>query len=398
LILKAASRLYGTAAAWRRHWYARHPSRRHQLRHPVVSVGNLSVGGSGKTPIVAHLARLLTGQGERPCILSRGYGRRDASDAVTIVSDGRSVLADLDSSGDEPMMLARALPSVPVIVGPDRYRLGRFAEEQLGVTVHLLDDGFQHVKLDRDVDLLAVEEDDLQDLPLPAGRLREPLAMAAQAHAALVTAGYDEAATRIGRALGVPAVFRVIRTCGVPRLIATGETVVVPSGDPVFAVAAIARPERFVSDLMSAGWRVAGVMTFPDHHPFTGREVERVLTAARAARAAIVMTTDKDAVRLAVHDLGGAPVAAVPLIVNIEPATEFTAWLRDRLQAARFERESAALRTAHDPAPGTGSAPGTQPGTSSAPGSAPGTRPSAPGTAPGTPHSTRPPAPGTPHR
>lgn len=346
MILKAASRLYGAAAVWRRHWYSRHPSRRHQLRHPVISVGNLSVGGSGKTPIVAHLARLLVEQGERPCILSRGYGRRNTRDEVTIVSDGRTVLADLDSSGDEPMMLARALPSVPVVVGRDRYRLGRAAEEQLDVTVHLLDDGFQHVKLDRDVDLLTVDEGDLKDVPLPAGRLREPLTMAAQADAVLVTAGYDEAAMRIGRALDVPVAFRVARTCGVPRLIATGDTVVVPSGDPVFAVAGIARPERFVADLTSAGWRIAGVMTFPDHHRFTSREVKRVLAAARAARAAIVMTTDKDAVRLAVHDLGGAPVATVPLIVTIEPAAEFSAWLRDRLHAARFKRQSAP-RTPH---------------------------------------------------
>jgi tetraacyldisaccharide 4'-kinase len=365
LILKAASLLYGTAAVWRRHWYTRHPARRRQLLHPVISVGNLSVGGSGKTPIVAHLARLLADQGERPGILSRGYGRRNARDDVTIVSDGRTVLVDLDSSGDEPMMLARALPSVPVIVGPDRYRLGRAAEEQLGVTVHLLDDGFQHLKLERDVDLLTVDEDDLKDHPLPAGRLREPLAMAAQADAALVTAGYDEAATRIGRVLEVPIAFRVVRTCGVPRLIATGETVVVPSDDPIFAVAAIARPERFVADLTSAGWRVAGVMTFPDHHAFTAREVKRVLAAARAARAAIVMTTDKDAVRLANHDLSGAPVAAVPLIVNIEPAAEFADWLRNRLRAARGTRH---------PAP---------------PASPP---------APRTPHRTSPPAPGTPHR
>jgi tetraacyldisaccharide 4'-kinase len=341
LILKAASLLYGSAATWRRQWYTRHPARRRQLGRPVVSVGNLSVGGSGKTPIVAHLARLLAGQGERPGILSRGYRRRNTRDEVTIVSDGRSVLADFGSSGDEPMMLARALPAVPVVVGADRYQAGRIAEERLGVSVHLLDDGFQHVRLERDIDLLAVDEDDLRDAPLPAGRLREPLSMAAQADAALVTAGYDEAATRIGRALGLSVAFRVVRTVGAPRLIATGETVVVPSDDPVFAVAAIARPERFVSDLTAAGWRVAGVMTFPDHHEFTDRDVQRVLSAARAARAAIVMTTEKDAVRLAGRDLGAAPVASVPLVVGIEPDREFGDWLRNRLQAARAERSAA---------------------------------------------------------
>jgi tetraacyldisaccharide 4'-kinase len=353
LILRAASVVYGVAATWRRHWYTEHPSRRSRLRQPVISVGNLSVGGSGKTPIVAHLARLLAEQGERPAILSRGYGRRNAADAVTVVSDGRTVLGGLDVSGDEPLMLARTLPGVPVLVGPNRYRAGRVAEEQFAATVHVLDDGFQHVELERDVDLLAVSEDDLKDELLPAGRLREPLTTAADADAALVTAGYDDAATRVGRALGLSLVFRVIRAIGAPRLIETGETVVVPSDEPVFAVAAIARPERFSADLASAGWRVAGEMTFRDHHRFTDREIERVLAAARAARATVVMTTEKDAVRLAGRNLGGAPVAAVPLTIRIEPAEAFGDWLRARLQAARSRPASgiplSAPSTSHGP-------------------------------------------------
>lgn len=344
MILKAASVVYGAAAAWRRRWYAGDPARRYYLRQPVVSVGNLSVGGSGKTPIVAYLARMLAEQGERPAVLSRGYGRRTTRREVTVVSNGRTVLTGLDLSGDEPLMLAQGLPGVPVLVGTSRYLCGRLAEEELGVTVHVLDDGFQHVELQRDVDLLAVSEDDLIDRPMPAGRLREPLGAAARADAALVTAGYDEAATRVGRALGLSTVFRVVRTVGAPRLIATGETVVVPADEPVFAVAGIARPERFFADLSSSGWRVAGIMTFRDHHMFTDREIERVVAAAKAARAAIVMTTEKDAVRLAGRDFGGAPVASVPLTVRIEPAQAFADWMRDRLRAVR---SGAALRTPH---------------------------------------------------
>ena len=107
---------YGAAAAWRRRWYARDPARRRTLDRPVVSVGNLAVGGKGKTPIVAHLARLLTARGERPAILSRGYGRLRIADGATVVSDGSSMAAGVDLAGDEPLMLARALPAVPVIV------------------------------------------------------------------------------------------------------------------------------------------------------------------------------------------------------------------------------------------------------------------------------------------
>src|SRR5205085_10887183 len=152
---------YGAAAAWRRAWYTAEPRRRRRLDRPVISVGNLRVGGSGKTPIVAYIARLLSAAGERPAILTRGYARRVARDGVTIVSDGTRVVADLDSAGDEPLMLAQGLPAVPVLVGADRYLSGRLAERRLGATVHLLDDGFQHLELAREVDLLLVSEDDL---------------------------------------------------------------------------------------------------------------------------------------------------------------------------------------------------------------------------------------------
>jgi tetraacyldisaccharide 4'-kinase len=335
VLLRIASSIYGAVAVWRRQGYERNPAWRRRLRQPVISVGNLSVGGSGKTPVVAHLARLLVEQGERPCILSRGYGRRTARRRVTVVSDGTAVLADLDASGDEPLMLARALPGVPVIVGPSRFRAGQVAEERFAVTVHLLDDGFQHVQLARDIDLLVTNEHDLSDTLLPAGRLREPLAMAARADAALVDAGYDEAAERVGRALALKTVFRVERAIGPPRLIATGETVVVPDDERVFAVAGIARPERFFADLSSIGWKVAGTMSFRDHHRFTDRDVADMLAEARSAAASIVMTTDKDAARLTGRDFGGVPVAAVPLTIGIGTAAAFPDWIRRRLQAAR---------------------------------------------------------------
>src|SRR5262249_40719320 len=218
-LIGALSAAYGAAAGWRRAWYARDPSRQKRLARPVVSVGNLRVGGSGKTPIVDYLARMLTESGERPAILTRGYARRVARDGVTIVSDGTHVVADLDTAGDEPLMLARALPGVPVLVGADRYLSGTLAERRLGATVHLLDDGFQHLELAREVDLLLVSEDDLTDRPMPAGRLRERLDAASAADAALVTAGYESAAERIGRAIGISPVFRVARGIAAPRRI-----------------------------------------------------------------------------------------------------------------------------------------------------------------------------------
>jgi tetraacyldisaccharide 4'-kinase len=331
LILQALSSAYGAATTWRRRWYARDPSRRHHLARPVVSVGNLRVGGSGKTPLVAHIARLLRENGHRPSVLTRGYGRRHASDGVTVVSDGRAILADVAHAGDEPLMLARALPGVPVLVGANRYLSGLLAERRFGATVHVLDDGFQHLGLARDVDLLLVDEEDLSDKLLPAGWLREPLASAPAADALLVSAGYTTATERIGRALGVPTVFRVTAALAPPRVIATGDSVVVPSGARVFALAGIARPERFVSDLTAVGWQVVGSLIVRDHHQYSPRDIRRLAAAAKAAAAAVVLTTDKDAVRLGGCEIDGVPIAAVPLEVGVEPADAFRDWLLHKL-------------------------------------------------------------------
>ena len=335
-MIQTLSQAYGAAAAWRRAWYARDPSRRHRLERPVVSVGNLRVGGSGKTPIVEYIARLLVEQGERPAVLTRGYGRRVARDGVTVVSDGTRVIAGLDEAGDEPLMLARALHGVPVLVGADRYLSGRLAERRLGATVHLLDDGFQHLELARDVDLLLVAEEDLQDRPMPAGRLREGLDAATAADAALITAGYDTAAERIGRAFGIAPVFRVTRTIGAPRRVAGArDSVVVPSASRVFVVTGIARPDRFTADVLSVGWDISGVIEFRDHHRFTARDVKRIAAEAKATASMIVLTTEKDAVRLAACDLGDLLIASVPLVVGVEPADAFRHWLTERIELSR---------------------------------------------------------------
>lgn len=334
-MIRCLSSVYGHAALWRRRWYAAGPHRRRRLERPVVSVGNLRVGGSGKTPAVAHIAKLLLEAGERPSVLTRGYARRSPSAGTTVVADATAILATADAAGDEPLLLARLLPGVPVLVGADRYLSGRLAEARFGASVHILDDGFQHHELARDVDLLLVGEDDLTDAPLPAGRLREPLSAGAAADAVLVSAAYATAAERIARAVGVPAAFRVTRSLGAPRMIAGGETVVVPAGSRVFVAAGIARPERFIADAISAGWEVVGSMTFRDHSQFTNADVRRIGEAARAARASIVLTTEKDAVRLESCDLGDLPVASVPLVTAIEPADVFRNWLLARVRSSR---------------------------------------------------------------
>jgi tetraacyldisaccharide 4'-kinase len=336
-VAHALSTLYGAAAAWRRQWYAQHPERRRKLERPVISIGNLRVGGSGKTPIVEHIARLLAEAGYSPAILSRGYGRKSPSNTPMVVSDGRKILAGVDAAGDEPLMLARALlgKAVAVVVCADRFTAGKIAETRLGATVHVLDDGFQHLGLARDVDLLVTGEHDLSDEPLPHGRLREPLSSAVSADALLVDAGYQDAAERIARVLRVRNAYHITRTLLPPRIVSTGDTVVVPNDSRVFAFAGIARPERFFSDLTSAGWNVVGTKSFRDHHYFTRPEVGRVAAAAVKARAAIVLTTEKDAVRLPTDPLetpNDRPMASVRLVSTVEPADEFRAWLLGQIR------------------------------------------------------------------
>lgn len=330
------SELYGRATELRRAWYGRRPHRVRRLDRPVISVGNLVVGGSGKTPLVAAVAKLLADAGERPAILSRGYGRRETADGVVVVSDGERLCATAAQSGDEPYMLARALPRVPVFVSPNRYLAGRLAERRFACTVHLLDDGFQHVRLGRDVDLVVMARAHLGERLLPFGALREPVE-AARAADALLVAGGDADVEAVAATLGVETAFRVVSRYHAPRAIGTSNEAVPPSsGRRVVAVAGIARPERFFVALRELGWEVARELVFRDHHWFTARDVDAIRRVAVETGADMIVTTEKDAVRLARPTRG--TWAFLPLELVIEPPDRFSAWLASRLAAARRRR------------------------------------------------------------
>jgi tetraacyldisaccharide 4'-kinase len=343
------ARLYERVAGWRRAWYGRHADRIRRLDRPVISVGNLVVGGSGKTPLVAAIARLLASAGERPSILTRGYARQQPDEGVLVVSDGSRVLVEARQAGDEPYMLARALGSVPVFVCADRYLSGRLAERHFGCTVHLLDDGFQHLQLARDIDLLAVDRSNLDEEMLPLGRLREPLS-AARAADALLVAGDDQDVEALGHSLGVETAFRVDPRYQPARVIAGGAADVKDADRRVVAVAGIARPERFFTALRRQGWEIAREIVFRDHHWFTQHDVDDIHRAAAETGAQLILTTEKDAVRLEEYvgrsftprpagregpPYGRMDWAYVPLELVIEPADVFAGWLAGRLADAR---------------------------------------------------------------
>jgi tetraacyldisaccharide 4'-kinase len=330
---------YAAAARERREWYASRRTWRRRLDRPVVSIGNLVVGGSGKTPAVAHVARVLADTGRRPAILTRGYARAVASDGVTVVSDGLRLMADLDRAGDEPLMLARQLPTVPVLVSADRHMAGLIAERRLGADVHVLDDGFQHFQLERDVDLVLMSPGEVeQPATLPFGRLREPLDVVRRASAIVVSNADADEAAAVGRSVGVTTVFRLRRYLERPRLVEPAGRVVSPAaGTRVLAVAGLARPERFFGDLAEEGWSVAGQVTFPDHHRYSHADVARIAAEMRAARAVMVITTEKDLMRLLPLRPLPMPVAWAPMLVSIEPAAEFKSWLLDRVRLGATE-------------------------------------------------------------
>ena len=330
------SRIYGEAALGRRRWYARRPAALRRLDRPVVSVGALAAGGSGKTPVAARVAALLAAAGERPAVLSRGYGRRRPRDGVVVVRDREAVRAGVDEAGDEPLMLARALPAAAVVVAEDRYLAGRLAETLLGATVHVLDDGFQHFGLRRDVDLLLLSERDVADpRTLPRGRLREPLEAALAADAAIVETPDAGAARGLAARAGIERAFHFTRRL-LPARAAGSDAQVAPAPEePLVAVAGIARPQQFFDALRSAGYALAATAAFRDHCPYGARDVARIGRLAAAHGAAHVVTTEKDLVRLLPHAPFRFSLLAAPLQVDIEPADAFGAWLGERVKQAR---------------------------------------------------------------
>lgn len=275
-----------------------------RARVPVISVGNLAVGGTGKTPMTAWLAARLAAAGRRPAIVTRGYGGRAGAGPMD-VSHGSGPLVDARTGGDEPVLLA-TLTTAVVVAGSDRIAGAERAVE-LGADVVVLDDGFQHRRIARDLDvvLLDAERPFGNGRLLPAGPLREPASAIARAGIVVLTRWNGEPAPSGVKA---PIVRSRHREAGFRD--AAGRAVATPAR--AFAVCGIARPESFLGSLREAGVEIAGSRSFPDHHPFREGEIREIAHGARDRGAAIV-TTMKDLVRLS-----GALPEAIALHVEVE--------------------------------------------------------------------------------
>ena len=305
----------------RRRRAARRPELQRRLARPVISVGNLSMGGTGKTPVVLHIAQWLMYRKQSPSILTRGYGRADAPDGVVdfIAFKMHDVPSEMVRiAGDEPVMLARALHGVLVCVSPDRYLAGRIAERR-GCTVHILDDGFQHLELARDLDILVTTPGEIANgRVIPFGRLREPKDAAAHADVLVVSGATAAEAAAEAAALGIP------RSCGSKPMLGdprplNGGGGVSRADARILAVAAIGNPARFVDSLTAEGWKVADAVFYRDHHRFTSRDLRDLKQRFERSGATAAFTTSKDAPRFELIEPASIPLYAIPLIVNFDP-------------------------------------------------------------------------------
>ena len=292
------TQIYGLAAGVRNALYDRQMLPTKRLEGPVISVGNLSVGGSGKTPFVILLGELLKARGIPFDVLSRGYGRQTRG--VLLVDPGGSSR----DFGDEPLLIARRL-DIPVILGEERYQAGIFAEQKFGPRLHLLDDAFQHRALARDFDIVLVTADDARDHLLPAGRLREPLTALQRADAVVLTAGAAPDLFSVDGKL----VWRVRRGISAEN---------VPPKPVAFC--GIARPQNFVLQLRKAGIEPSAEAVYRDHHAYTENDIRELLALKTQSEAGGFVTTEKDAVNLGAYFSALQPLAVVPVKMDLVDA------------------------------------------------------------------------------
>lgn len=304
-LLRIISVMYGAAVYLRRLFYGLHWFKGKALSCPVISIGNITLGGTGKTPAVIQIAGLLLREKLLPVVVSRGYARKDENEIV-VVSDGSSILVDARTGGDEPVLIAAKLAGVPVVVGKKRADAALLAVRRFRPDVVLLDDGFQHLPLRRDLDIVLVDAVNPfgNGKLFPKGVLREPLAALKRAHAVLITrADSTSDAERLKAAIQRHTPARIFTSCMVPADLIdyrSGDIMPLSSlrGAKVLALAGIAHPASFFAQLQSLGAEVVTACTYPDHFDYQPSDLAEVFRQAADAMISMIVTTEKDAVRI----------------------------------------------------------------------------------------------------
>lgn len=325
------SPFYSMVMRVRERCYQKGIFRSFKLEAPVISIGNLTMGGTGKTPMVQCLASLLLESGYKPAIISRGYGG-STRERVNIVSDGKEVLLDASYVGDEPRMLAETLPGVLVLTGVVR-RLPAARAVEMGADVLLLDDGFQHMAIRRDLDMVLFNADTLagNSRVFPGGDLREPVKGLQRSHAFIMTGVNDhnnENAHQFGQLLqekipGKPVFYSKYRVAGLLRHQKGGNGLQVEreslDGQRCFAFCGIARPESFRKTIEGLGIKPVGFQALADHHVFQPKMIRQLVSQAEKSSATCFLCTEKDLVKLREVD-PGLPLYAITMEVETDPA------------------------------------------------------------------------------
>lgn len=330
-ILFGFSMLYSGVVRFRRHLYERGIFPKFHLPCPVISVGNLTVGGTGKTPMVNHLAELVLELGYRPVIISRGYkGRGEKKGGV--VSDGHTFKCGPGDAGDEPWLMANLMPRVPVVIGRDRYAAGKIAIEMFDPDLILLDDAFQHLRLHRDLNLLLLDSQTPfgNTFLLPRGLLREPATAIRFADAIILTRANQnrrEAYTKMVRRVHPRPVFACCHLPLVRMIIPPNQPLhfkadLKPSpeeilhGKTAFVFSGIARNDTFFKTVQMLGAQVKGSLAFEDHHTFDPADIEKVLEGAIGGGVNCLVTTDKDFVRLSENVRFPLPLVVMGVVLD----------------------------------------------------------------------------------
>ncbi|HEX6045541.1 MAG TPA: tetraacyldisaccharide 4'-kinase [Pyrinomonadaceae bacterium] len=328
LILPPLSVLYGAVTRTRLSLYRRGTFHSTKLKRPVISVGNITTGGTGKTPLVEWIARTVAAEGKKVCILTRGYGR-DNPDRQVVVSDGTTVMASPSEAGDEPFLLATNLVGVAAVISnADRIEAANGAIKHLGTDCFVLDDGFQHLRVERDLNIVTIDATNPWGGGhlLPYGRLREPLTGLSRADCVVITRtdqanDLDEIRSEILRYAGnVPVFLSRMRI----RNAAEG----IPS--PVAAFCGVGNPRSFFRQIPH---EIVLEKTFPDHHRYSQSEIDSLVEAAKQAGAKSLVTTAKDSVKLKSISVGDLPLHVLEIEPQIDNAAELARLIVNAVKA-----------------------------------------------------------------
>ncbi len=338
LIGRPFSFIYACLMSLRRRLYGRGILKARKLSCPVISIGNLSLGGTGKTPHVVSICSFLKNRGYRPCILTRGYGGK-AGRGPVVVSDGKDIMASAKMAGDEPWMMASQLEGVPVVAGSDRYRCGQYAIKHFRPSVFVLDDGFQHIRLYRDIDLVLMEAPNPfgSGHVFPGGTLRESPKALSLADAVILTKCNEMpfnmlelVEEEIRPFMEGQPIFRSFYQLASIEIVCGEKLKKLDSNNlsnyHFFCFCGLARPDSLTKLLTNSGVKVTGSIWFPDHHFYSQKDLKRIGEMARLKGCSIVLTTEKDFAKILVDQWDKINRKISLAVVNIDVGLPQSFW------------------------------------------------------------------------